>query len=353
MKNKITTYAASLLLISVLFCVFSCDASPGLESETLETYDFYYEVYETEPPTETSATETDPTEETTKPIEQNEPVPPADKTYYEDVPVDHWACRSINTVTELGFMKGTEESGGTRFGLDDPVAPIEVIATIYNLCERPPIYVTDEDIRPLPDEYQNKWYSDAVTWAAYEGVIELSYDAGSTERIASYIGYARYSFKTGFDYMEEYREAKKRSDEKQFTISLLETPWYIISSAFEDNERYFSKNESIIYLYFLFAQALPDERIQEDISDYKSFDFSNDIHYDGCTDEDFYKACNWAVKSGIINGYPDGTLGIGKYETESRTFTKAELAVIIDRVYNYVNGRFSLDTYEKHISPET
>ena len=65
--------------------------------------------------------------------------------------------------------------------------------------------------------------------------------------ICSYNPAAHQTSVTISDYMEEYREAKKRSDEKQFTISLLETPWYIISSAFEDNERYFSKNESIIW----------------------------------------------------------------------------------------------------------
>ena len=93
---------------------------------------------------------------------------------YSDVPESHQAYESIKRLAGSGifgdeFLRTSEEN----FGAEEKIRPYELLYALYELAGEPEIAPTKPEI-VLDEEHRDKWYSDAVLWAAYAGIADHS-----------------------------------------------------------------------------------------------------------------------------------------------------------------------------------
>lgn len=82
-----------------------------------------------------------------------------------DVPEEAWYAESVRYLNERGIMNGT---GGGSFSPDGTLKRAMIATVLYRIAGEP--LVTGED--GFSDTEPGAWYSDAVLWAAQNGVME-------------------------------------------------------------------------------------------------------------------------------------------------------------------------------------
>ena len=84
---------------------------------------------------------------------------------FSDVPMGAWYAESVRYLNERGIMNGT---GGGSFFPEDTLKRAMIATVLYRIAGEP--LVTGED--GFSDTEPGAWYSDAVLWAAQNGVME-------------------------------------------------------------------------------------------------------------------------------------------------------------------------------------
>lgn len=99
--------------------------------------------------------------ESTKPSESPKPVEPES---FVDVEEGSWYEDAVNYCASMGYMEGV---GNNRFNPDDTVTRGTIAQILYAQSGKPAV----DGKSDFTDVKEDKWYSDAVTWAAEEGVV--------------------------------------------------------------------------------------------------------------------------------------------------------------------------------------
>lgn len=115
----------------------------------------------TEPSVEPTAEPTEPSVEPTEPsVEPTEPI----ETVFSDV-AKHWAKDDISYVYNKKLMNGM---GNGEFLPEDAVTRAMLVTVLYRLAGSPTVSETN----PFSDVRRGQWYTDAILWAASNGVVE-------------------------------------------------------------------------------------------------------------------------------------------------------------------------------------
>jgi hypothetical protein len=91
--------------------------------------------------------------------------------HFSDVPEDHWASQAITYVTARELFNGT---GNGDFSADGQMTRAMVAQVLYSLTDKPAVSAP-ASFSDVPD---GAWYSDAVAWAAQQGLVS-GYGDGS------------------------------------------------------------------------------------------------------------------------------------------------------------------------------
>ncbi len=138
----------------------------------------------------------------------------ATKTYV-DVEEDDWFYNAVMTLTAAGFMQGVSE---THFAPKATVTRAMIVTVLYRVAGQEE--VTDENT--FSDVPAGKWYSEAVEWAAANGIV-MGYGNGTfrpmntatREELASiFFRFVQFSEKDneGREDLSGYADAPKVSD---------------------------------------------------------------------------------------------------------------------------------------------
>ena len=88
----------------------------------------------------------------------------AEEQLYTDVKPKRWSYEDIKYVTEKGLMNGT---GDGKFSPAETMTRAMVVTVFYRLQGEPDVHYRET----FTDVKNNKWYSNAVTWAAENGIV--------------------------------------------------------------------------------------------------------------------------------------------------------------------------------------
>ena len=77
---------------------------------------------------------------------------------------NHWAKDSIEAALTLGFFQGTSS---TTFSPEKTLTRAEMVTVLYRMAGTPEATATN----PFRDVAPDRWYTDAVTWAAANGIV--------------------------------------------------------------------------------------------------------------------------------------------------------------------------------------
>ncbi len=90
---------------------------------------------------------------------------------FTDVKAKHWYYDAVSFVYAKGLMKGTGD--GSKFEPNTPTSRAMLVTILYRLEGSPAVGGSN----PFPDVKNKQWYTDAVLWAAKEGIV-TGYDTG-------------------------------------------------------------------------------------------------------------------------------------------------------------------------------
>ena len=98
------------------------------------------------------------------PVQAEEPQPEPEDLPFADVPEDAWYADAVAYVYEQGLMTGT---GDTTFAPDVTTSRSMIAAILWRQAGSP----AANDAVDFSDVAQGQWYSEAVRWAASEGIV--------------------------------------------------------------------------------------------------------------------------------------------------------------------------------------
>lgn len=89
---------------------------------------------------------------------------PAAGGTFTDVPATHWAAGAVEFVTSQGLLQGT---GASTFAPGQPMTRAMLVTALWREAGSPVVnYAMDFD-----DVDEDQWYTEAVRWAASEGIV--------------------------------------------------------------------------------------------------------------------------------------------------------------------------------------
>lgn len=89
----------------------------------------------------------------------------ASKLPFTDVTEDKWFYQDVSRVYHEGIMQGMSE---TLFAPNATLTRAQFVTILYRMAKEPSV---DGLENPFEDILANKWYSDAVIWAANQGIV--------------------------------------------------------------------------------------------------------------------------------------------------------------------------------------
>ena len=98
------------------------------------------------------------------PVQAEEPQPEPEALPFADVPEDAWYADAVAYVYEQGLMTGT---GDTTFAPDVTTSRSMIAAILWRQAGSP----AADDAVDFSDVAQGQWYSEAVRWAASQGIV--------------------------------------------------------------------------------------------------------------------------------------------------------------------------------------
>jgi len=273
----------------------------------------------------------------------------AGEVTYLDVSAKHWAYESISAVTEAGLMHGKVENA--FFSKNDRVNISEIFTTLYRLSgkEEIPERFSDTVYFGMSSSSNGssectKWYAAPWKWALYNGIAQNHSD-----------GHGRYK--------HSENSAISRIDVYDFELFKDATRADVILALYYYVNTYLEQEINDSYDLSVFSDWRYDEAYPELVDpENDTLDVFNDGFPKGQFTRayspsalDIINATEWAVSNGIIEGYPDGTIGIQDvkrywdhlgfgenvdyvwHEIRNLKYvTRAEYAVILDRFMQYL-----------------
>ncbi len=260
----------------------------------------------------------------------------AGEVTYRDVSSKHWAYESIVSVTEAGLMHGKGKTAGEYFDKSGNVTAAEIYATLYRLAGEPEVEPAFENVLKLcgysSGLFDKKWFADEVYWAIHSGVTNVSWDIGSAD--PTFVAMKIESGRVGSTVNPIDAESGK-----------------VLYAGFDPLENA-TRTDVVLSLYYYADSIGKSERFDSSVlKGFADIDIDNlvkskngkieifknlfyELYYD-----DFVAAWSWAVGTGIIEGYPDNTLGLYRRSDKKaphKYVTRAEYAVILDRFMQYL-----------------
>lgn len=284
---------------------------------------------------------------------------------YKDITSKHWAYDAIKYVTDEGFMHGSGSTAGELFNPDGEVNAAEIYATLYRIAGEPEIQPVIYADYSYSKSYR-KWSDLPTRWAIENGIAECSAGyvmiGGAVDAPAEEIKSVGYRlFREGDD--EFLRECPKPS------------MFFRIETKESDVFRSATRTDIVLALYYYVSSYLYGTvDASADLSGYSDFaaytkaaetvnegeyyesEINSGIYIP--TQDEFESAWRWAVTAGIIEGYPDGTLGVSNAEmytikhhselprvisTEAKYVTRAEYAQMLERFVKYLRDGNVID----------
>ena len=89
----------------------------------------------------------------------------ASEKTYEDVSPDAWYYDYVEYMVEKGYMNGVSED---KFDVNGSVTRAQLVTIMYRVAGEPSVEGLDN---PFTDVEDGKWYTDAIIWAASEGIV--------------------------------------------------------------------------------------------------------------------------------------------------------------------------------------
>ena len=83
---------------------------------------------------------------------------------FNDVPNNIWYTKAVNYVAEKSLMNGT----GASFKPMDSTSRAMLVTVLYRIAGEPSVKGT----APFRDVEKNSWYTNAVIWAAENGIVK-------------------------------------------------------------------------------------------------------------------------------------------------------------------------------------
>ena len=111
-----------------------------------------------------SETPDEPTEPEAPGADIDDGETPLSPTTFTDVPAGHWASEAIAYVTGQGYFNGTSE---TTFGPSVPMSRAMLATVLWRMEGQP----APTGANAFTDVAAGQWYTDAVTWAAEQGIV--------------------------------------------------------------------------------------------------------------------------------------------------------------------------------------
>ena len=111
-----------------------------------------------------SETPDEPTEPEAPGTDIDDGETPLSPTTFTDEPAGHWASEAIAYVTGEGYFNGTSE---TTFGPSVPMSRAMLATVLWRMEGQP----APTGANAFTDVAAGQWYTDAVTWAAEQGIV--------------------------------------------------------------------------------------------------------------------------------------------------------------------------------------
>lgn len=89
---------------------------------------------------------------------------PAAGGTFTDVPATHWAAGAVEFVTSQGLLQGT---GASTFAPEQPMTRAMLVTALWREAGSPVVNFAME----FDDVAEGQWYTEAVRWAASEGIV--------------------------------------------------------------------------------------------------------------------------------------------------------------------------------------
>lgn len=89
---------------------------------------------------------------------------PAAGGTFTDVPATHWAAGAVEFVTSQGLLQGT---GASTFAPEQPMTRAMLVTALWREAGSPVVNFAME----FDDVTEGQWYTEAVRWAASEGIV--------------------------------------------------------------------------------------------------------------------------------------------------------------------------------------
>ena len=86
-----------------------------------------------------------------------------DSSQFSDVSANAWYASAVQYAVEHGLMAGV---GNGRFGPEEPMTRAMLVTVLWRYAGRP-----EAGKNPFTDVPAGQWYTEAVTWAAENGVV--------------------------------------------------------------------------------------------------------------------------------------------------------------------------------------
>jgi hypothetical protein len=84
---------------------------------------------------------------------------------YTDVSQDAWYHEYVDFMVENGYMKGVAT---TKFDVNGSVTRAQLVTILYRTAGEPSVEGLEN---PFTDVEDSRWYTDAIVWAANEGIV--------------------------------------------------------------------------------------------------------------------------------------------------------------------------------------
>lgn len=275
---------------------------------------------------------------------------------YKDITSKHWAYDAIKYVTDEGFMHGSGATAGEFFNPDENVNAAEIYATLYRIAGEPTVEYFIGAHCDCSKSYR-KWAELPTRWAIENGIAECypilrvmqGEDTSSSDN-KRYAGYRLY--REGDDeYLRGFAESKMhyiRNTESEIFRSATRTDIVLAMYYYVNSYLYGTVDTSADLSGYSDFATYMKSLVTED-GTYPEYTTNPGVYFP--TQDEFESAWKWAVGAGIIEGYPDGTLGVSNAEaytvknhtdlpriisTEAKYVTRAEYAQMLERFVKYL-----------------
>jgi len=256
---------------------------------------------------------------------------------YKDVPPKHWAYEYVMRLAEEGIMHGMVE--GEYFNKNGEVRSKELLTVLHRMTGEE----TYEELVPIDffedSRYKDAWYKDAVLWAVNKSVAGFGFTHLSSSFTSGMFSGFWGEGRTYDMYLKTIEdpdalpgfirfEIGENGPETEITRSDAIVAFYRYTEKILEKE--VNSNGSISKYADSEKFPIKDSDWQLYRNAHRMYTYADGYLTDLYGEDALTKIWLWAIDTGIIEGYPDGTL------RPDAAITRAEFATMLTRFMDYV-----------------